>query len=238
MSASIVPGFSQIAYLQRALAAHVPQKMLRDLLNWLRYGVQAPRSDARIYVDPKAMSQALARQERSHRFKRQNSGALEPGDWDLARVDIETNTKLRSCRMHWQMGADWPETPIWQRLAREIAGGHTPDGCVTLGDLKDRYLALDRLFSETRSRGRLLTRDEMPDHFRREHGGVLVHVARDGTCLRSGGGAHRFAVARILGLPEIPAQIGAVHPGAIQNGHLQQLLLSRFAQDGKTGDAA
>ena len=46
-------------------------------------------------------------------------------------------------------------------------------------------------------------------------GGILMYVGRDGTLLHAGGGVQRFAIAKILDLPEIPAQLGVVHPQTI-----------------------
>ncbi|MBV7395567.1 hypothetical protein [Mameliella sediminis] len=230
--------FTDLEQFRRTIEAHVPRKVLRDIWNMLRFGLEGPRSDAAIYVAPSRVNLGLGKQRSARQFRRQNSGAVVAGDWDLNRFDIETNTKLRSCRMHWQEGADWQETPIYQRLVKEIATGHRPDGCATIEDVHARYAALDKLYAETRQRGRLLPKAELPDYFRREHGGVLVHVARDGTCLRSGGGAHRFAIARILGLPEMPAQIGVVHPDAIRNGHLAKLLRSSFGEGGNGASLA
>lgn len=222
-------------YLRRAVEAQVPRKALRDLWYMLRYGRFAPWSDEAIFVAPREVLHALVTPPRDMRFRRQNSGGVVPGDWDLRREDIEGNIKLQSCRMRWQQGAEWPETPIYQRLVREIAAGKRPDGCATLAEVNARYALLDEVFAATRFLGRLLTKDELPDQFRREHGGVLLHVARDGTCLRSGGGAHRFAIAKILDLPEMPGQIGAVHPGALENGHLARLRQSLFPRGAATG---
>ena len=82
---------------------------------------------------------------------------------------------------------------------------------------------IDLLKARTLAEGRFLNREELPENFRREHGGILLHVARDGTLLRSGGAGHRFAIARLLNLPEIPAQIGAIHREAVDNGVLASL---------------
>ncbi|WGW05225.1 hypothetical protein [Tropicibacter oceani] len=216
--------------LHKILEAHVPQKAVRDVWYWLRYGRKAPASDSAIFVRPGDVTHSLAHHDTLGHFRRQNSGRVIGGDWDTHRDDVERNTKLRSCRMRWEQGADWHETPIYKRMLAEIAAGRAPDECRSAEDLDERYAMLDRVFAETRFRGRLLTKEELPDHFRREHGGILVHVARDGTCLRRGGGAHRFAIARILDLPEMPAQVGVVHPKAIEDGHLQRLLQSRHRE--------
>ncbi|WP_240705104.1 hypothetical protein [Pacificoceanicola onchidii] len=212
------------SYLHRAIEAHVPQKVLRDFWYALRYGADAPRSDSAIFVDASAVNFTLARTTYPKRFRRHYSGSVLPGDWDLDRIDVEQNMKLVSCRMRWEQGAEWGDTPVFKRLSEEIAAGGRPDDCDTIEALTARYAALDELYRETRQRGRLLTKAELPDGFRREHGGILVHVGRDGTCLRGGGGAHRFAIARILGLKDTPAQLGVVHPDALRGGFLKDLL--------------
>ena len=161
-------------------------------------------------------------------LRRRQSGDVIGGDWDLHRSPVEENTKLASCRMSWEPGADWEQTPIYRRMLDEIAQGKAPDGCRTPEDLRERYRTLDRIFEETRARGRLLNMCELPEYYRREHGAPLVHVARDVALLKSGGGAHRFAIARILNLPEMPAQLGAVHVEAVRNDLLRGLVRSRL----------
>ena len=138
--------------------------------------------------------------------------------------------------MHFVEGVPWCETPIYARLLSEIKAGKQPDELRSEADLVARYARLDRMFEETLARGRFLLRRHLPECFRDEHGGVLMHVARDGTCLRSGGGVHRMAIAKILNLPEMPAQIGAIHPDAIRDGYLQKLLVSRLDPDAGAGN--
>ncbi len=213
--------------IPRAIEAQVPRKALRDIGNVLRYGARAPLSDQAIFVAPRDVM-ALGPDVDRRRFRRPHSGAIRGGDWDLARTGVDRDRKLLGCRMRWVDGADWAETPQYRRMVMEISLGRRPDGCATVADVDARYAALDLLFEETRRRGRLLQRSELPESFRSEHGGVLLHVARDGTCLRGGGGAHRFAIARILDLPEMPGQLGVIHPQAIRDGHLAALSRSDF----------
>ena len=212
---------SRMSRLTRAIEAQVPQKVLRDQWNRLRYGPDAPLSDECIWVDPLSVT---------HRYtggkdldlRRYNSGQVISGDWDLSRGPVKENEKERSCRLHFIEGMPWSETPIFQRLLREIEAGGTPDGLTGRDDLDARYARLDALWDMAKREG-LRPRAELPDHFRREHGGILLHLARDGTLLRSGGAMHRFAIARLLRLPVIPAQLGAVHPEALKAGYLARL---------------
>ncbi|GAA4216003.1 hypothetical protein GGQ68_002682 [Sagittula marina] len=215
--------------LKRAIEAQVIRKVARDKWNVFRFGEDAPLSDMAIFPAASEVTQSLAGKSIVTRRRRQISGKVLGGSWDKERRDLVGNTKLESCRMRWVDGADWEETPQFQSMARKIAEGEQPDDCRSLADLRSRYARLDIIFAEARHRGRLLRMSELPDYrYRREHGATLIHVGHDGACLRHGGGAHRFAIAKILDLPEIPAQLGAIHPQAIRDGHLARLRVSRF----------
>lgn len=199
----------------------MPRKALRDLWNRMRYGAAAPLSDECIHVDPRAIRMRYLRPKGGPALTRKKSGMVLAGDWDLHRGNAENETKYVSCHLHFIEGQDWSKTPIYQRLLREIDAGKVPDDCATRADLKGRYAALDRLWAQIKSTGGLRPKTEMPDYFRREHGGIYVHIARDGALLRSSGGAHRLALAQLAGLSHIPAQLGVIHPTALKDGWLE-----------------
>ncbi|SIT03706.1 hypothetical protein SAMN05421759_11166 [Roseivivax lentus] len=207
--------------LARAMEAQVPRKALRDAWNRWRYGPDAPLSDECIWIDPRGVQFAYAG-GKSLPLRRSNSGQVIPGDWDLAVTPIVESTKEVSCRMHFLEGVPWRETPIYKKLSAQIARGEAPDQLTSQEALDNRYERLDRLWEYAKREG-LRPRIDTPDYYRREHGGVLVHVGRDGRLIRSGGAMHRFAVARLLALPHIPAQLGAVHPAALAAGVLHTL---------------
>lgn len=209
-----------IRNLRRGIEAHLPQKAVRDFANKLRFGADAPRSDEALFADPRAIvsSYSSGKSGAGRKFRRHESGLVRGGDWDRAQAPIEKGFKLTSCRMHFEDNIPWEDTPLFQRLITEVKAGRTPDGCRSVSDVQQRYAKLDTLFAEARRDGRLKLRSETPERYRREHGGILVHVTRDGKMLRAGGGAHRFAVAWILGLPEIPVQLGVIHTAAVHAG--------------------
>lgn len=211
---------------QRSIENQVPQKALRDLVNRLRHGGRVPPSDAAIFVDTAAITQGFARSKSPQKFFRRDSSRVVGGDWDMYRNSAEGGLRMDSCRMRYLEGADWEETPQYRHMIDLVAKGERPAECASVADVKARYAALDRMVAETRARGRLLTREELPECFRREHGGIFVHLARDGTLLRSGGGGHRFAVAKVLELPEIPVQLGVIHAEALRDGHVDRLRLT------------
>ena len=209
----------------RAIKAQVPRKALRDLVNRLRFGPDAPQSDECLWVAARDVAHFYKPDPArgAPRLNRHHSGQVRPGTWDMSRLPWTTDAKLESCRLHFQDGVAWRDTPIWARLTREIAEGRTPDDCHSEADLAARYDALDRLYDEMSRTRTLRPRRDLPEHFRREHGGILVHLARDGTLLRASGGMHRMALARLLDLERVPVQLGVVHPLALDHGHLQRL---------------
>ena len=78
------------------------------------------------------------------------------------------------------------------------------------------------MYEEVKRTGLLLPHGGF-NRTRREHGGVLIHISRDGTPLRYGGGAHRFAIAYILDIEKAPAQLGVIHLDAAKSGVMKEL---------------
>ena len=206
--------------LHRALEAHLPQKWLRDRMNRLRYGPDAPLSDECIWIDVQTVNHLYAPELRpdAPKLRRHDSGRVLAGDWDKARKPIHESLKAQAVRLHFMDGVLWRETPLYADLLTRIASGERPDELTSQADLDARYAALDRLWEELKQTRRLKPKAEMPDQYRREHGGMLIHVGRDGTLMRSGGANHRFAMARLAGLTTVPAQVGGVHLDAVRSG--------------------
>lgn len=213
--------------LARSIEAQIPQKTLRDLVNRLRFGEDAPLSDECLWVDSAAINDVYDHDSSAAapRFRRTMSGRVLGGDWDLRRKPLGQDLKFAACHDHFLHGTAWEDTALFHRLSGEIAQGKQPDDCATMDDLRARYARLDALYDEVRRTGRLRRQAELPEFFRREHGGILVHVARDGTLLRSSGGMHRMAIAKLLNLNPIPVQVGVVHINAVRAGLLARLRL-------------
>ncbi|EPX82190.1 hypothetical protein [Salipiger mucosus] len=214
----------------RDLQAQVPRKLARDYWNRLRFGPEAPQSDECVYVDPGRTHFSYDPKAARRKLRRSHSGMVLGGDWDRCRRPLDSHVKIASVRERYLGGVPWEQTALFDKLLREIRDGHHPDGLESRKELVQRYEVLDRVFEETRRRGRLLTRAELPEFFRREHGGILVHIDREGAPMRAGGGMHRFAIAKVLELPEIPAQLGVVHPQALRAGLLAPLRQSLAAR--------
>jgi hypothetical protein len=220
----------RLANLPRTLETRVPVKALRDRLNRLRFGADGPRSDEPLFVDPAALTLGY-RPDPGHgapAFRRGDSGRVVGGDWDRSVAPLGDTVKAAAIRRHFLDGVPWEDTGIFEATMAHIARKGQSDGLRSLDDVRARYAAVDALHDEVRQTGRLRLRCELPGWFRREHGGILAHVARDGRVLKAGGGVHRLTIAQILGLPEVPVQVGVVHPGAVAAGHLARLRRSRL----------
>ncbi|MEY8880670.1 hypothetical protein [Donghicola sp. XS_ASV15] len=208
--------------LVRAIRAQVPRKALRDVRNRLAFGKAAPLSDELIYIDPRAVTHRYIPNpnQGAPRFRRSHSGHIATGDWDLSVAPLTGNIKEEAIQQHFLEGVPWEQTALFAKLSRDIAEKGMVDECHSVDELRARYERMDRLYDEASRTGKLLPKNALPDYFRREHGGIFVHIDRNGRAIRSGGGMHRFAVARLLGLTEVPAQVGVVHFEAVKNGLL------------------
>jgi hypothetical protein len=210
--------------LRKAIGAGVPVKAARDVVNRLRFGPSAPQSDELIWVRPRDVTHWYQADPASGapKFRRRHSGLVAGGDWDQSRKPFGSQIKLDSIRDHFERGVPWQKTDLFDWMLRQIDEKGRADDCYNRDDLMERYKRLDTIYDEARRTGHLRPHGSV-NRTRGEHGGIFVHIARDGTPLRDGGGMHRFAIAYILDLPKIPAQLGVLHRDALEAGHLETL---------------
>lgn len=210
--------------LRKAIGAGVPVKAVRDVANRLRYGAQAPQSDELIWVRTQDVTHWYKADPANGapKFRRRHSGMVAAGDWDFSRTPFGSHIKLNSIRDHYERGVPWQQTKLFDWMMQKIAEQGQIDTCRSKEDLIARYERLDRIYDEARRTGTLRPHGSVNDT-RGEHGGILVRIARDGTPLRDGGGMHRFAIAVVLNLARVPAQLGVIHPDALKAGILDDL---------------
>lgn len=211
--------------IHRFLRTQGFQKAIRDRTNRLFYGANAPVSDECIFVDPRDISHRYMpdRQTGARNFRRADSGLILAGDWDRSVASIEGEPKRTACFRHFRDGVPWGETGIYEYMLKRIERFGSFDGVRTLEAIEARYRRMDKVYEEIRRDQRMKTRAELPAYFRREYGGILVHIDRDGRPLKGRGANHRLAMVHVLGLRRIPAQIGVVHRDAVRNGILDGL---------------
>lgn len=187
--------------------------LLRDARNKLQYGLAAPVSCQRIFVDPKAITRVID----SGVFDRSDSGRVVGGDWDLFTSPIEDFPKYLICHERFLNGKSWEEAGAYQLMTNIIQKKPGADGCRSFEDIVVRYQKLDQLYQWISSNRILLNRKDLKQRNFRESGGVYVHINRDGEVVFAGGGCHRLAIAKILELDVMPAQLGVLHLDALKH---------------------
>lgn len=184
----------------------------RTGLNSLRYGKNSTVFGELIYVNPNELVNHTRAWHRNH------SGCIRAGDWDIKELHpIDELFKISCCKKHWMDNVPWEETGIYDFMLAIIKEKNRPaDGCQSLEDIIARYNRLDQLFEEVKRTGAFKTQKQLNPSAENEQGGIYVHIGRDNKLIFGGGGFHRLAIAQILNLKSIPAQLGVVHPFSIK----------------------
>lgn len=194
---------------------------IRRLQNNLRYGADAPRPHERIWVNPGLIRHRHKRPHKSDLpLGSRYSGCIMDGDWDQNRRRIWASQKYKACRLHFTKGVSWEDTGIIDFSMRRIARDGQLDGMRTQAEILDRYAAIDTMMAQIMAERTL--RPSTPDK-PTEIGGVLVHIARDGSILFGNEGYHRLALSRIAQLDVIPARLGITHRAVLETDRLSQL---------------
>lgn len=182
----------------------------KKFVNYMKYGNYAPGFAEKIYITPEQVNFY------NPEFKRSHSGSVIGGNWDKNLKPLTNIAKYNACFLRWQEGYEWEDTGVYDVMLELIKErGRSVDDCTNIEDIKKRYKRLDLLFSELSSTKKFKSRKQINKNNFKEAGGVFFHIGRDNQIIFSGGGMHRLAMAKILKLKNIPAQLGVVHPEAI-----------------------
>lgn len=208
----------------RLISAGLIQKSARDIFNRIAYGKHAPKSDSCIYINPNEVKFAYNSENNTAvSLSRRKSGKVLGGDWDKNIVPLWDNPKYPAVYDHFVNGKSWRETGILDYVEGKVESRGGYDGCWNKSDILQRYEDLDKLYYEIKMSGRLKTRKELGMELRGEHGGIYIHIARDGTLIKGVGGAHRLAICQALKLTAIPVHLGVVHIEAVRRKCLKKL---------------
>jgi tetratricopeptide (TPR) repeat protein len=187
----------------------IPQ--LRNAFNRIIYQDKAPIYGSRIFVNTESITKILDQ----NIFDRTHSGCVVDTDWFSKISPLNSNFKYKACIDHWKNNILWEETGIYEFMENLIVQYGGPDGCKNREDIIKRYERLDQIFDEVKREGRLKTQDELNQSTTGERGGIYIHLGQSGEPIFGGGGHHRLAIAKVLGIKQIPAQVGCVHPSAL-----------------------
>lgn len=173
------------------------------------------------WVDPATVE--LLQEGRS-RFRNRSAAVclVEDGDWDRQVSRFEDHDMYVSFEQHFLEGVEWQETPWVQRVTSEIEDqGLTLYGCRSADEFYERCVGLDAVFENIRENGYTTQRELVHGSTEDELGHtwayycpelheIWVNVARDGEFI-FWNGWHRFAMANVLGLEEIPVRVFVRH---------------------------
>lgn len=189
------------------------KKLVYEKCNQVKYGLDSPRYAERIWINPEKCLLGV------DGLDRRVSGQVFLGDWPPGGSDkifpVEDLLKIRCCYEHWLGGVSWENTGIYQHMESLVKQHGRYDGCRNMDDIVLRYRQLDLMFNQVKKDGKLLSCSELGAKNFRELGGIYIHIGPEGETFFGCGGCHRFAIAKILELNVIPAQLGGVHISSI-----------------------
>jgi len=145
---------------------------------------------------------------------RKSKGAVMDGDWDCLEKRFDELDIYVAFRQVFIEGRNWIDTVFYQRTLDALKKGERPWGCVDENDLIQRCKGHERLFHRIKNEGyrtqrELIQSQKLPDLFAMDDE-VTVSVGRYGDFLFSNS-AHRLAIAKILGVKQIPVKIAVRH---------------------------
>jgi len=135
-------------------------------------------------------------------------GRSEGGDWDLSeqrfdRIDVYEAIR-KVCQ---EKSSTWQDTAYYKRILSDIEAGKQYHDCKSAADLDARCAGLSQIY-ESMQRDGYKSQEELGGDPESE---VAVAIGREGRILFSDG-AHRLAMAKLLGIREIPVVVAVRHP--------------------------
>lgn len=157
------------------------------------------------------------------RPKYRSAGRVADGDWDRMGRPFEETDLYRAFEAHFERNRDWEETEFYDRVVDQIENYQSMWGCRTRAEFEERCTELEALKKRIENEG-YMTQAELAassdeevaakDHRSPVARFILdemtVSVARDGELLLDDG-RDRLAIAKIIGLEEVPVWIQLRH---------------------------
>jgi hypothetical protein len=139
-------------------------------------------------------------------------GRVVGGDWDKLKGLFCDLAKHRALKARVEQGVDWEETGIFDYMEQFIATRKRPiDGCRTRDDMIRRYRRIDALIESIRRTGYRPNVQTGAWQVASQLDHIFVNIGRDGEIIFNGSGHHRLSLAKILGVPTVPALVIVRH---------------------------
>ena len=199
-------------------------RIYRRFENKVKYGLNAPVHREHIWINPADCNLYLEPSVINKMFNctsvRDTSGRVIVSAWpDSFAYPVDDFVKINYCIKHWVEGQPWEQAGAYEYMISLIKKKGEVDGCKNIKDIIKRYDNLDKIYSMVKKERKLRDAKNIDDDLHRLGGEPIIHIGPEGILYFSGAGSHRFAMARIIRLPLIEAELGCIHASAIQ--HLQ-----------------
>ncbi len=198
--------------------------MVRDWLNRFSYGAHAPKVTETIWVRPADVERYICRMPDVFNRRNASGRVIDFAASGIEYRMLDDAPQVRACYQRWCDNIAWDQTDEFVGMLRKIAYEGRAMRFTTEEKLRARYRVLDEIYEEVLRTGTLRTRKQLsPSNFR-EYGGIQVAIDPEGRpVLGKSGGFHRMALAKILKIDVIPAEVGLVDVNAVDK--LQQYRL-------------
>jgi hypothetical protein len=139
--------------------------------------------------------------------QRELVGLIEGGDWDRAVFPLDDLTFFDAVDQHFNHGVDWDDTEFYREVQSSLDEGKAIFKYRTTDDIPRQRERIETLYESIRrdgyrSQGELATSRPWDE--------IVVAIDRVGRIMFVDG-RHRLAVARALGLEEVPVVVGLRH---------------------------
>lgn len=148
-------------------------------------------------------------------------GRVIGGDWDKLEKRFCELDIYQAFKEVCLEGRRWQETVFYQRSLEALAAGQILWECRNQSEFEQRCQRIEALFHTIQQEGyksqaELIRTRSLYDPMQVDEE-VIVSVGRHGDLLFSDG-AHRLAIASLLGIPRIPVKIAVRHPVWVETG--------------------
>lgn len=147
-----------------------------------------------------------------------DKGTVVGGSWDISSFAFDDLDIVRALRQRIDGGVQWADTEFYQRLRQEIRDNEVDSWGIRFEeDLDARCAYLDSLVDSIRQQGFRLSHEVALEHETKGLNGhpvygseITVNIGRNGHYLFQDG-RHRLAIAKILGIKQVPVKVLVRH---------------------------
>ena len=137
-----------------------------------------------------------------------DTGKVKGGDWDL-NGEVFGPQEITFSSVHDVLeGKPWEKTPLFVKGLKGIQEGQTAFGVANEEELRERGRRILNLAKNIQTNGYREPQNAVFVMGNSDE--IAVHIGRDGEILFADGG-HRLAIAKILGIDSVPAQVSVRH---------------------------